>query len=64
MALVAITAPDSQGGKPKVHDLITLNLKWRKDRIANIHHILNLSIILPKLVEFVCGVDDYQIFTR
>jgi hypothetical protein len=65
MTLVAITAPDSPGGTPKVHDLISLDLRWRKDRIANIRHLINLSAILarlPELVQF--PSNDFQLFER
>ncbi|KDR72787.1 hypothetical protein GALMADRAFT_252049 [Galerina marginata CBS 339.88] len=65
MTLAAITPPDSQGGKPKVHDLISLDLRWKKDRIANIRHLINLSTILPQLTELVrFPVDDFERFER
>jgi hypothetical protein len=53
MSLVAIIAPDVQGNKPKVLDLIKVHAKERKGRIANMRHIINLSTILPLFTEFV-----------
>jgi hypothetical protein len=65
MTLVAITAPDSRRSKPRVHDLINLDLRLRRDRIANIRHLINLSNILPWLTEIVRRpADDFKIFVK
>jgi hypothetical protein len=43
--------------------LISLDLRWRRDRIANIRHIINLSAILPRLTELVrYPADDFKQF--
>lgn len=49
MTLVAITAPPVRGGKPRVHDIVSIDLKLRKDRIANVRHIIILVPILTLL---------------
>ncbi|KAI6098234.1 hypothetical protein F5141DRAFT_445194 [Pisolithus sp. B1] len=49
MTLVAITAPPARGGKPRVHDIVSIDLKLRKDRIANVRHIIILAPILTLL---------------
>ena len=66
MTLAAITAPTgATRRKPAVHDLISIDLSLRKNRIANICHLINLSTILPRLTDLVRSpVDDFRTFTR
>ncbi|KAG5653156.1 hypothetical protein H0H81_001998 [Sphagnurus paluster] len=47
MTLVAITASDTLA--PNVDDLVTVDLRQRKDRIANIRHMINIASVLPEL---------------
>jgi len=65
MTLAAITAPTAAiRHTPAVHDLISIDLRFRKNRIANIRHLINLSTILPRLADLVrCPVDDFRTFT-
>jgi hypothetical protein len=50
LTLVAICPPSESGGKPIVHDLgDAANLRLRRDRIANIRRLINLSTILTPL---------------
>ena len=53
MTLCAITEPDVPGGKARVLDIITVDLRFRKDRIANICHLINLSPLFPILAGLV-----------
>ena len=50
--LVAICAPTTPGGEAELSDIITVDLKSRKDRIANIRHLINLSTLLPMLASY------------
>ncbi|KAI6147664.1 hypothetical protein BKA82DRAFT_825312 [Pisolithus tinctorius] len=49
MTLTAITAPKSNEEKPGLEDIVTIDLRRRKDRIANICHLINLSALLHPL---------------
>ncbi|KAF9480017.1 hypothetical protein BDN70DRAFT_833598 [Pholiota conissans] len=63
LTLVAIIAPEYPGSKPKVRELISLGLKLRRNRIANLRHIINLSNILSQLADIVqVSADDFQTF--
>ncbi|KAI6024332.1 hypothetical protein EDC04DRAFT_2900184 [Pisolithus marmoratus] len=46
MTLVAITAPRTRNGEPQLHDIITVDLGLRKDRLANVRYLINLAPIL------------------
>lgn len=60
MTLTAITAP-APGKKPGRHDIITIDLHSRANRIANVRHLINLSPLLPLLANLVpSGVSDLQ----
>ena len=65
MTVAAIIAPNPKGSKPKIHDLIRLDLRWRKDRIANIRHLINLSSLLPQLTDLVpVHIVDFEKLVR
>ncbi|KAI6099264.1 hypothetical protein EDD16DRAFT_527886 [Pisolithus croceorrhizus] len=49
VTLAAIAAPPARGGKSRVQDIVSVDLKLRKDRIANVRHIINLAPILSLL---------------
>ncbi|KAI6138721.1 hypothetical protein BKA82DRAFT_4461270 [Pisolithus tinctorius] len=60
MTLTAITAP-AEGKKPGRCDIITVDLKSKEDRIANVRHLINLSPLLPLLANLVpSGVNDFR----
>ncbi|KAI6045162.1 hypothetical protein EDC04DRAFT_2889346 [Pisolithus marmoratus] len=47
--------------KPGCHDIISVNLKLRKDRIANVRHLINLSPLLPLLANLAPSrLDDFH----
>ena len=65
MTLTAITAPMTPGGKARLFDLVTVNLDLKKDRIANIRHLINLSTLLPMLSGLVpVPLNDFRVFDR
>lgn len=53
MTLCAITPPVTLGGKVGVFDIITVDLRFRRSRIANIRHLINLSPLFPVLAGLV-----------
>ena len=53
LTLVAICPPSEPGGKPIVHDLGSADLRLRRDRIANIRRLINLSTLLIPLSDLV-----------
>lgn len=53
MMLAAITAPKSNEEKPGLEDIVTVDLRRRKDCIANIRHLINLSALLHPLASLV-----------
>ncbi|KAF9484990.1 hypothetical protein BDN70DRAFT_928003 [Pholiota conissans] len=64
MTFVALTPPTgSQGGRPTVHELATFDLRWRRSRIDNMRHLINLATILPLLKKLVRSpVNDWRNF--
>ncbi|TFK17847.1 hypothetical protein FA15DRAFT_300792 [Coprinopsis marcescibilis] len=48
VSLVAL-APSQVGLNPVIHNLVTTDIQWRKDRINNILHLINLSALLTPL---------------
>ena len=65
MTLCAITAPNTPGGRARIFDIITVDLRLRKDRIANILYLINLSplfTVLTGLVPF--SVNEFAVFDR
>ena len=63
MTLCAITAPNIPGGTPGIFDIITVDLKLRKDRIANIRHLINLSPLFPVMASLVLFyVNEFAVF--
>ncbi|KAF8512677.1 hypothetical protein BU17DRAFT_53952, partial [Hysterangium stoloniferum] len=53
LTLVAICPPSEQGGKPVIQDLCSANLRFRRERIANIRWLINLSALLKPLSDLV-----------
>ncbi|KAI6138734.1 hypothetical protein BKA82DRAFT_35808 [Pisolithus tinctorius] len=53
LMLMAITAPKSDEEKPGLEDIVTVDLRRRKDHIANIHHLINLLALLHLLASLV-----------
>ena len=65
MTLCAITEPGVPGGKARIFDIITVNLRFRKDRIANICHLINLFPLFPILAGLVpFSVNELDIFDK
>ncbi|KAI6145599.1 hypothetical protein BKA82DRAFT_995780 [Pisolithus tinctorius] len=62
MTLTAIIAPRAPENKIRLHDIITVDLKYTRDRIANIRHLINLSSVLLLLGNLVSSpVDDFTV---
>ncbi|KAG6910045.1 hypothetical protein DXG01_013769 [Tephrocybe rancida] len=53
LTLVAITPPPHAQALPVVHDLVSVDLSLRADRIMNILHLINLVPLLQALSELV-----------
>jgi len=66
MTIVAITAPSaSASGKPKIKDLVRIDLSFKRQHIHNIFNLINIAYILSKLVARVCfRVKDFASFAR
>jgi len=65
MTLVAICPPLRKGGKPVVHDLVTANLRLRRERIKNMRRLINLSPLLKPLSDILQRASgEYQPIQR
>ena len=53
LTLVVITSPPRRGSRPIIHDLAHTNLTFRRDRIRNIRHLINLARLFPTLADMV-----------
>ncbi|KIO05712.1 hypothetical protein M404DRAFT_8928 [Pisolithus tinctorius Marx 270] len=53
MMLMAITAPMSDRENPGLEDIVTIDLRRRKDCITNICHLINLLALLHPLASLV-----------
>jgi hypothetical protein len=65
MTLTAIAAPQTPGAKPELCDIVSVDLKLRAHRIANIRHLINISPILPLLARLVSSpISEFVTLTR
>ncbi|TFK23108.1 hypothetical protein FA15DRAFT_705765 [Coprinopsis marcescibilis] len=55
ISLVALTPPARLGGNPDIYNLVQTDLRWRRERIQNILHIINLSTLLVPLSRLMEG---------
>ena len=65
MTLCAITPPVTPGGKARIFDIIRVDLRFRKNRIANIRHLINLVPLFPVLAGLVpFSSNEFDVFDR
>lgn len=65
LTLVAISPPSKPRGRPVVHDIVSANLKLRKDRIKNICRLINLSGFFQALADLVRPSDaEFEVLER
>jgi len=59
MTLVALVQPDPPHKHPVVHDLVSIDLKFTKDQIMNVCHLINLASLLSPLAEMIKSPDEF-----
>jgi len=64
MTLVALIQPDSPHRHPVVHDLISVDLKFMKDRISNVCHLINVASLMGPLAGMIKSPDEFLTATR
>ena len=60
MTLCAILEPDRPRSKARIFDIVMVDLRFRKNRIANIRHLINLSSLFPILAGLVSSLNEFQ----
>jgi len=65
MTLCALIRPVSTSRGPVVHDLVTVDLQFTKDRISNVRHLINLASLLAPLAEMISSsMPEFLTITR
>ena len=65
LTLVAISRPVRERGRPIIIDLAKADLRLRRDRIANIRHLINLTTLFKPLADLVqAKVAEFQPIER
>ena len=65
LTLVAISRPGIEGGNPVIIDLASADLRLRRDRIANIRRLINLTTLFKPLADLVqAKVVEFQPIER
>ncbi|KAF8695002.1 hypothetical protein AX14_001918 [Amanita brunnescens Koide BX004] len=65
MTLCAILVPDTPRSKARIFDIVTVDLRFRKSRIANIRYLINLSSLFPVLASLVpFSVSEFEVIDK
>jgi hypothetical protein len=65
MTLCAILVPDTPRSKARIFDIVTVDLRFRKSRIANIRYLINLSSLFPVLASLVpFSVNEFEVIDK
>lgn len=62
MTLAAIITPPCDGEKLELRDIVTVDLQFTQNRVANMIHLINLAPLLSQLASLVSSpVDDEKL---